>query len=214
MLLTGYARPAVREPVLLDADGHPVRYGGRWPDGPPENAYGVDSHPERFAPLHDVADALVHHLAARYDVAVTDDLACVADLRHPVGSTVHAVRAVRVVPRRETAAPLTVVWTAYPGVVLHAGLLHDFPFPVCGCDACDESCRAVADDLEWHVGVVVSGGYREWATGSGAGCQLDGDGRGGGGGGPASDRADRRRVRAVRERLAAVADGWAAWPRR
>lgn len=211
MLLTGYVRPTIREPVLLDPDGRPVRYGGRWPDGPPDAAYGVDSHPGRFAPLHDVADALVRHLAARHDVAVTDDLACADDLRHPVAG---AVRAVRLVPRRETAAPLTVVWTGYPAVALHAGLLHDFPFPVCGCDACDEAWPAVADDLEWHVGAVVAGGYRERAARSRTGYDLAGDGRAVGGSGIVTDRADRRYVRAARKRLAAVAGGWAAWPQR
>jgi len=164
VLLTGYVRPTIREPVLLDPDGRPVRYGGRWPDGPPDAAYGVDSHPGRFAPLHDVADALVRHLAARHDVAVTDDLACADDLRHPVAG---AVRAVRLVPRRETAAPLTVVWTGYPAVALHAGLLHDFPFPVCGCDACDDSVPELLDLLEATVLTIAEGGLSEWRSGPG-----------------------------------------------
>lgn len=210
MLLTGYVRPAVREPVL-DVDGRAVRYGDRWPDGPPAEAYGVVSHPERFAPLHDVADALVRHLAARYDVDVTDDPSCAGDVRVPLPE---AVRAVRLVPRRATSAALTVVWTAFPGVVLHAGLLQDFPFPVCGCDACDEPWDHLVDDLEWHVGVVVGGGYREWATPSGTGHALRGDDRSGGGSTRALDRAERRQAREARERLAAVPDGWAAWPLR
>jgi hypothetical protein len=209
--LTGYTRPAVHEPVLLDAAGDPVRYGGRWPDGPPAEAYGAVSHPERFAPLHDVADALVQHLVARYAVDVTDDPACADDVGVPLPAV---VRAVRLVPRRATAAPLTVVWTGYPGVVLHAGLLHDFPFPVCGCDACDEPWSRVADDLEWHVGAVVAGGYREWATGSATGHALRGGDRSGGGTAPALDRAERRRAREARARLAAVPDGWEAWPLR
>ncbi|WP_147796657.1 DUF6226 family protein [Cellulomonas sp. Y8] len=211
MLLTGYTRPDVRAPEPLDADGRPVRYGERWPDGPPAEAYGRVSHPERFAPLHAVADALVRHLVARYDVDATDDPACAGDVR--VGLP-EVARAVRLAPRRPAAAALTVVWTAFPGVVLHAGLLQDFPFPVCGCDACDEPWPRVAGDLEWHVGVVVGGGYREWATARSTGCTLRGDDRGGGGTTPALDRAERRRAREARDRLAAVPDGWAAWPRR
>lgn len=211
MLLTGYTRPSVDAPLPLDADGRPVRYGGRWPDGPPVAAYGVDSHPERFAPLHAIADALVAHLVARYDVDVTDDPVCADDVRYSVPDV---VRAVRLLPRRPTAAGLTVVLTGDPGVVVHAGLLHDFPFPVCGCDACDESWESVADDLEWHVGVVVGGGYREWATPAGTGHALRGDDRSTSGAGRVPDRATRRLVREARGRLAAVPDGWAAWPRR
>lgn len=211
MPLTGYTRPAVRAPAPVDADGRPVPYGERWPDGPPAEAYGVDSHPGRFAPLHEVADALVRHLGARYAVDVTDDPGCADDLGFTVAEP---VRAVRLAPRRSTSATLTVVWTAYPGVVLHAGLLQDFPFPVCGCDACDESWSGVADDLEWHVAAVVGGGYREWVTRSGTGHALRAGDRSTSGGGAAPDRAGRRRVREARRLLGAVPDGWAAWPLR
>jgi hypothetical protein len=71
------------------------------------------------------------------------------------------VRAVRVVPHESTAAPLTFVLTSFPGVYIHAGLLHDFHFPICGCDACDDDVRDLVEDLEWSVRTVVSGGYSE-----------------------------------------------------
>ena len=44
---------------------------------------------------------------------------------------------------------------------MHAGLLNDFHYPVCGCDACDSSWQAEADDLERQVLAVAAGLYRE-----------------------------------------------------
>ena len=45
----------------------------------------------------------------------------------------------RVTPADPAGAPLTFDYTPYPGLILHAGLLHDFAYPIRGCDACDES---------------------------------------------------------------------------
>ncbi|WP_146067362.1 DUF6226 family protein [Arthrobacter sp. SX1312] len=69
--------------------------------------------------------------------------------------------AIRIVPNDSDEAPLTSVLTPFPGVFLHAGSLHDFHFPDCGLDACDEDVEAVATELEWTVRSVVSGGYSE-----------------------------------------------------
>lgn len=44
---------------------------------------------------------------------------------------------------------------------MHAGLSHDFHYPVCGCDACDSNWEAEADELEQQVFATVSGNYRE-----------------------------------------------------
>lgn len=72
--MTAYVRPPILRQVFHDADGVPFEYGRRWDhlDGPPEDTYSVDSHPERFAPLADVAGALVRHLAVTYAVTVED----------------------------------------------------------------------------------------------------------------------------------------------
>ena len=118
----------------------------------------MDSHPERFAGLHVVARALIDHLATAYDVEVHEDPVHARDLLIEVRDVLHAVR---VTPRRSGAAPLTFVLTGYPGVVVHAGVLHDFPFPVCGCDACDETAETTADRMERLVLSVAAGGYAE-----------------------------------------------------
>lgn len=57
--MSSYLRPAIDSPVFRDDDNQVIDYGCRWPDSPPDDAYSVDRHPERFAPLHRVADALV-----------------------------------------------------------------------------------------------------------------------------------------------------------
>lgn len=64
-------------------------------------------------------------------------------------------------PSTLNAASLTFAFTPYPGLIVHAGALHDFAFPMCGCDACDESVSSVADRLESTVQAVVPGGFRE-----------------------------------------------------
>lgn len=153
-----YVRPAFDTPVFRDADGEVIAYGSRWEDSPPADSYSVTSNPERFEPLHTVADALIAWLAESFDAEILDGLEAAGDLLH---AHPHAVRAVRVTPRAVTAAPLTFVFTSFPGVLLHAGALWDSPFPVCGCDACDDDVERVVDDLEWTVQTVASGGFEE-----------------------------------------------------
>jgi hypothetical protein len=161
--MTDYIRPRLPRQVYYDADGAAIEYGYRWRGGsPPEETYSVASNPERFAPLQTVADALIDHLRQRYAVSVSDDIAAAADLMHERDDV---LRAVRMVPKNPDAAALTFVFTAYPGVVVHAGLLHDFPFPQCGCDACDESLEVLVEDLERLVFAVVAGGYSESVSG-------------------------------------------------
>lgn len=104
--------------------------------------------------------------------------------------------------------------TGYPGIYLHAGLLHDFHYPTCGCDACDETWQGAADDLEQDVLTVVSGGYRE-SVGAGARPWLEYEMTSLGGG--HSGRGEREtipaeRLKAARHVLRHLPDGWAAWP--
>lgn len=196
-----------------DAAGTVIDYGRRWPDSPPEDTYSVDTHPERFAPLHTVAAALIDHLRGTYDVAIDEDAATAADLLHPPPHEV--VRAVRIRPNDPTGASLTFVFTAYPGVFMHAGLLHDFHYPVCGCDACDSTWRAEADELERQVLAVVDGRYREaiecglrpWIQHAFAYPDGASSGR------SRSQDLPAGRLRIARRILRDLSQGWAAWPR-
>ena len=78
-------------------------------------------------------------------MVVEPDPRAVTDLLLLPNEVVHAVR---VTPRNPASAPLTFVFTPFPGVYLHAGSLHDFHFPVCGCDACDDSVADLVEELE------------------------------------------------------------------
>ena len=157
--MSGYLRPSPAPRVFVDDSGAPIPYGDRWRgESPPSDTYSVTSNLDRFAPLHDVADALVLWLCESFDVTVDDSLDVAADLARVPAD---AVRAVRVRPNDESASPLTFVFTSFPGIHLHAGYLVDAFFPICGCDACDESWETCADQLEETVFAVVDGGLSE-----------------------------------------------------
>lgn len=91
--MSSYVRPAVAEQTYRDANGAVIEYGNRWgSEGPAEDFYSVDSHPERFAPLHQIADALIDYLQRNYQVEITDDVSCVQDVRYPPPDSQRAVR--------------------------------------------------------------------------------------------------------------------------
>lgn len=157
--MSGYRRPRVRPEIHRDEQGLPVAYGHRWEGiSPPTSAYSTVGHRERFAPLHQVADALIDWLLDTFDAVAERDPGVATDLLLPPADI---VRAVRVVPSNSFAAPLTFVFTGFPGIFLHAGALHDSHYPVCGCDACDDEVPVLLENLESMVRVVVSGGYFE-----------------------------------------------------
>lgn len=210
-----YVRPTIDASVFRDRAGHVIDYGNRWAGPPPDDTYSVDTHPERFAPLHTIADVLIRYLRDTYDVDVDEGADTAADLLHP--SYHDVVRSVRLRPRDPHCAPLTFVFTAYPGISLHAGLLNDFPYPICGCDACDSTWAAEADKLERHVLAVVTGGYRESLE------LRDGDpwvgfaftypdGRSSGG--SLQQGAAPERLEAAWATLQDLSGGWSVWPRR
>jgi hypothetical protein len=159
--MASYVRPAITSPVFRDAEGQVINYGSRWAGSPPEDTYSVETNLERFAPIHAVAEALIAYLDDTYDIDVNEDIGAASDLLHPSHFAVE--RAVRLRPNDASCAPITLVFTAYPGVVMHAGLLNDFHYPVCGCDACDSTWEAEADELERQIHAIVTGGYRESA---------------------------------------------------
>ncbi len=211
--MSSYARPAIEGPVVRNDDGRVIEYGRRWEGSPPEDSYSVDAHPERFAPLHAVAEALVWHLRDTYDVEVTEGVESGPELRRPAGEV---ARSVRLQLRDPAAAPLTIVFTAYPGVFVRAGMLQGFAFPMCGCDACDSTWEAEADQLEKTVLAVAEGRFRE-RIGGGAEPWVEyalefpdgsSSGRVPAGESPAP------RVEAARARLDGNGGGWQPWPLR
>jgi hypothetical protein len=220
--VSDYVRPAIPEQTYHDVEGNVIDYGNRWRDRPgrmpPDDLYEVTSNLERFAGFHVLADALIQHLRENYAVSVIEDVTVAEDL---LDNRVDVARAVRVVPDRPDAAPLTFVYTALPGLILHAGLLHDFPFPTCGCDACDETVDALAGDLENTVLAVAAGRFSESVSPVMSGpFELEiahelGDrgttfwGRGG-----STVNSQSERAKNARQRLAHLPNGWQPWQRR
>lgn len=212
--MTSYVRPTIDAPEFRDAEGQIIDYGNRWSGSPPEDTYSVDTHPERFAPLHTVTEALITYLRDTYDVDVVEGTETAEDLLAPAYYDV--VRAVRIQPNSPACASLTLVFTAYPGVYMHAGLLHDFHYPVCGCDACDSTWFREADKLEQQVLAVVTGNYSETIEG---GFHPWVDHSFTFPNGTSSGRSDARdlpadRLKAAEPVLRDLSEGWAAWPRR
>jgi hypothetical protein len=211
-----YLRPPLPAMTYYSPEGELIPYGRRWAaGGPAPDSYSEDSHPERFGGLHTVALALIDHLAAAYDVDVDTDLVHAKEL---LGVARNVVEAVRVTPRRRGAARLTFVLTSYPGVVVHAGVLHDFPFPVCGCDACDETAETAAERMEMLVLTEAAGGFSErYPVGSRRWCEyaltaVDGSGSESGRGEPGPVAAGRLQDAEIR--LREMAGGWSPWPLR
>lgn len=145
-----FVRPAWTPRVFRDADGNVIEYGNRpWRgDGPPEWAYKVTSNLERFGPLHLVAEALVEHLMAAYQVNVSEgrDHAAALDPEPP-----EFVRLVRLAPTETSGESMTIVFTSFPGVVIYPAFRFPEVFPACGCDGCDDAVDDVADSLEERV---------------------------------------------------------------
>lgn len=154
-----YTRPPVTAPAFRDAMGEVINYGDRWgSESPPNDSYSVDSNLERFLPLHAIADALIAHLIATYDIEVGDDIAHASKLLH---TRTDVERAVHLTPHNTDGAPLTVVYTGFPGVFVKAGALSESHYPVCGCDACDSVWDREATGLEMHLLAVASGHFSE-----------------------------------------------------
>lgn len=161
--MSEYMRPHIESVEFRDDDGNVIEYGNRWASrggSPPEDSYSVEEHPERFAPLHTVAAALIDHLVSNYEVDVEEGHHVTADLLH-APTAEETVRAVRLTPRRDACAPLVFVLTSYPALRVHAGTLFREFYPSCGCNACDERWDDVADELEWQVFAIVGGGFTE-----------------------------------------------------
>lgn len=206
-----YVRPAVATREFRDDEGNVIPYGERWRvDSAPGEVYSVLTHPERFEPVHDIARALIAYLERTYDVTVSED----PELLFRVPGGFSPITAVGLTPVNQDAAPITVVFTDLPGIALRAGALYVEPLPVCGCDACDDTWEAVADELEWRVLAVVEGGFTERVTRglrAHVGHTLTRADSWRGAEGRSGPDTTRRDLAAARSRLATIDGAWAAW---
>lgn len=217
-----YVRPPLPAAVFFDDAGQPIDYGNRWgTDSPPEDSYSVTRNTERYAGLHTVAHALIAYLERVYDVAVIHEgvADAAATLLHPRDDVVELVR---LQPRDPQAAPLRFVLSGYPGVIVEAGVLHDFAYPRCGCEACDEGIDYAATEIEDVALAVAAGGYAEQYP---VGLRRDlryglvsidaaGERTGSQSGGGETTGISAERLAHGEAVLAALPHGWQPWPLR
>lgn len=161
-MLHGYQRPDIEVADYFDEHGALIPYGQRWDGQPPSDSYSLTSHVQRFAPVPQVAQALLDWLREQFEVRCFEDPGLARQMRIQPGDV---VRSVRIFPADSRCAPLGMVFTAFPGVHLELGALYHAVFPPCGCDGCDEDVPEILEELEIQVGAAVSGGFGEFLDG-------------------------------------------------
>ena len=131
----------------------------RWGDeGPPEEAYGRVTNPQRFGPLHEAALEMVARLEGEFEAELAEGYGLDEDLESKRGL---ARPSVRLSPVDPEAAPITVVFTDFPGLFVRYGRWAEGLFPVCGCDACSETAESGIESLTEKVDLVTANGFRE-----------------------------------------------------
>ena len=93
---------------------------------------------ERFRPLHPSMLETIGRLEDDFQVERTEGYGLDEELET---GTDLASPCVRLTPREADAAPIAVAFSAFPGLHVRFGRWHTELFPVCGCDACDESAE-------------------------------------------------------------------------
>ncbi len=166
---------------------------------PDDDAYGRVTNPERYRVVADAAHALVAKLTTEYDVTVTSGTAA-ADFPAYRGS---AESTTRIDPA--TGAPIRILITDFPGVVIRFGRWGDQAFPSCGCDACDEDPAELVAEMELLVHAVTGGRYVEELRRRTLTRRYSG---------PGGSRGSTRRLRRqeVNDYRPAGRHEWPAWP--
>ena len=134
------------------------RFNWDWAgEGPPDDAYERVTEPERFTPLHDWTLEAVGRLQAEYDVALEEGKGVDAELER----SSLARPTLKLTPRQESCAPITIAFTDFPGLAVRVGRWVTDYFPSCGCDACDEMQEGEFEALKELLCDVVAGQFRE-----------------------------------------------------
>jgi hypothetical protein len=153
----------------MERPGACVGNHGHMSDQSPDEAYGRVSAPERYEVLHAAGNRVVAELEERFQVERTEGPETDPEL---VAKHGECLRVVRLEPRIRAAAPITIAWTAFPGLYVRVGGWHIEAFPHCGCDACDEDPTELVGELHDIVDAVVGGGLTEWFDGHHLGYEL------------------------------------------
>jgi hypothetical protein len=162
---------------------------------------------ERFAVLHDAAEALLDELTERYMVERRET-------KELLGPDEALVRMVRLIPRTPAAAPLAIAFTGLPGLRVRLGRWWTMTLPECACADCGEDPGRLVDELRIQARALIEGGLwervRRGVSGSWFETRLIGDGVKAAREGLLSARAARN----ARRGGFAAAVQWAPWPRR
>ncbi len=168
--MLGYWARALRR---RDGNGGPARYyyysprGQRAPEAsddqlepvdPPDEAYSRVTNPERFQSLHSAAITMVVRLEETFHVHRVEEYGLDEELE---GIRAVVRPTVRLTPVNVNVAPITIAFSDFPGLFVRVGWWVTKSFPVCGCDACDESAPDEIERLTELVGVVTGGGFQE-----------------------------------------------------
>lgn len=135
-------------------------WSGYGRDGEPNTdpAYSRVTNPERFIPLHAAVLEIVGQLENDYEVERTEGYGLDEELERGMDL---ARPGVKLIPTDPESAPIAIVFTQFPGLRIRLGRWYREPFPVCGCDACDESVEDEIERLSEMFGDVSAGRFRE-----------------------------------------------------
>ncbi len=125
---------------------------------PPDEAYSRVTNPERFRPLHPAMLEIMDRLESQFEVDRTEGYGLDKELERGIDL---ARPDFRLTPRDPEAAPIAVSFSTFPGLIVRFGRWYIEPFPVCGCDACDESAEGEIERLNEMVDAVAAGRFRE-----------------------------------------------------
>ena len=181
----------------------------RWgPEGPPEEAYSRVTDAGRFEPLHTAAIEMIAKLDAGFEVERVEGYGLDDELEGPFTC---ARPSVKLSPLDPAAAPITVTFSDYPGLHIRFGRWSTQLFPVCGCDACDESAEDEIERLTMMVDSVTNGGFREVVEDGWLKTEFWTPGYGGTSSGSSVGWARALQMSGGRRRLEL---DWKSWPRR
>ena len=121
-------------------------------------AYSRFTNPERFRPLHTAVLAVIDRLESDFEVERAEGFGFDEKLTRGLEL---AREDVRLTPKDPDAAPISVLFTAFPGLRIRFGRWYIEPFPGCGCDACDESAEGEIERLNDMIDDVTAGRFRE-----------------------------------------------------
>lgn len=121
-------------------------------------AYSRVTNPERFLLLHTAALEIIGRLESDFEVERAEGHGLDEELERGLNT---ARPGVNLIPSDPEAAPILVVFTTFPGLHIRFGRWHKEPFPVCGCDACNESAGGEIERLNEMFDDATAGRFRE-----------------------------------------------------